>query len=171
MTRYHEKFSPTVRKPRPLPRRHPCPTVVHLGYGYPGGAGQQHEYEYSGTARRVDENTNRRLRCRVRAQQLRPAVLAIAKGRIVMFGCVDPSDTPCRRWQLWSSACALRSKYIEPNKLWLAPDCGLMTIVAICKCKSQIACRCGGRSSAQRSSDCAAACHHSCPLSGGEGKS
>ena len=23
-----------------------------------------------------------------------PAVLSIAKGRIVMFGCVDPSDTP-----------------------------------------------------------------------------
>ena len=57
-----------------------------------------------------------------------PAVLAIAKGRIVMFGCVDPSDTPVPPVAQVVERVRTALKYIEPNNLWLAPDCGLMTI-------------------------------------------
>ena len=35
-----------------------------------------------------------------------PAVLAVAKGRIIMFGCVDPSDTPVPSVASVSNACA-----------------------------------------------------------------
>jgi 5-methyltetrahydropteroyltriglutamate--homocysteine methyltransferase len=46
----------------------------------------------------------------------------------VMFGCVDPSDTPVP--SLTSVVARVREalKYIEPKNLLLAPDCGLMTI-------------------------------------------
>ena len=45
-----------------------------------------------------------------------------------MFGCVDPSDTPVP--SLTSVVTRVRGalKYVEPNNLLLAPDCGLMTI-------------------------------------------
>jgi methionine synthase II (cobalamin-independent) len=47
MTRYHEKvFEYGARAlDRCLEGIH-SQTIVHLCYGYPGGAGQQHEYEY-----------------------------------------------------------------------------------------------------------------------------
>ena len=47
MTRYHEKVFAYGAKAldRCLEGIH-VPTVVHLCYGYPGGAGTQHEYEY-----------------------------------------------------------------------------------------------------------------------------
>jgi 5-methyltetrahydropteroyltriglutamate--homocysteine methyltransferase len=57
-----------------------------------------------------------------------PAVLQIAKGRIVMFGCVDPSDTPVPPVAKVVERVREALKYIEPQNLWLAPDCGLMTI-------------------------------------------
>ena len=57
-----------------------------------------------------------------------PAVLGACKGRIVMFGCVDPSDTPVPPVAKVVERVRTALKYIEPNNLWLAPDCGLMTI-------------------------------------------
>jgi 5-methyltetrahydropteroyltriglutamate--homocysteine methyltransferase len=57
-----------------------------------------------------------------------PAVLAACKGRIVMFGCVDPSDTPVPPVAPVVDRVRSALKYIDPNNLWLAPDCGLMTI-------------------------------------------
>ena len=45
-----------------------------------------------------------------------------------MFGCVDPSDTPVPPVAMVVERVRAALKYIEPDKLWLAPDCGLMTI-------------------------------------------
>ena len=45
-----------------------------------------------------------------------------------MFGCVDPSDTPVPPVDKVVERVRQALKYIEPKNLWLAPDCGLMTI-------------------------------------------
>ena len=45
-----------------------------------------------------------------------------------MFGCVDPSDTPVPPVAYVVERVRTALKYIEPKNLWLAPDCGLMTI-------------------------------------------
>ena len=45
-----------------------------------------------------------------------PAVLAIAKGRIVMFGCVDPSDAPVPSVANVVERVRQALKYIEPEK-------------------------------------------------------
>jgi 5-methyltetrahydropteroyltriglutamate--homocysteine methyltransferase len=45
-----------------------------------------------------------------------------------MFGCVDPSDTPVPPVVNVVERVRKALNYIEPNNLWLAPDCGLMTI-------------------------------------------
>jgi 5-methyltetrahydropteroyltriglutamate--homocysteine methyltransferase len=57
-----------------------------------------------------------------------PAVLEIAKGRIIMFGCVDPSNTPVPPVEQVVQRVRTALKYVKPENLWLAPDCGLMTI-------------------------------------------
>ena len=47
MTRYHEKvFEYGARALDRCLEGIQIPSIVHLCYGYPGGAGQQHEYEY-----------------------------------------------------------------------------------------------------------------------------
>ena len=57
-----------------------------------------------------------------------PAVLEICKGRKIMFGCVDPSDSPVPPLETVVQRVRHALKYIDPANLLLAPDCGLMTI-------------------------------------------
>jgi 5-methyltetrahydropteroyltriglutamate--homocysteine methyltransferase len=128
MTRYHEKVFAYGAKAldRCLEGIH-VPTMVHLCYGYPGG-GQQHEYEYPELLEELLKTKIGGFGVEFARSDYDPAVLAIAKGRIVMFGCVDPSDTPVPPVAKVVERVRAALKYIEPNNLWLAPDCGLMTI-------------------------------------------
>jgi 5-methyltetrahydropteroyltriglutamate--homocysteine methyltransferase len=129
MTRYHEKVFAYGAKAldRCLEGIY-VPTVVHLCYGYPGGAGQQHEYEYPELLTELMKTRIGGFGVEFARSGYDPAVLAIAKGRIVMFGCVDPSDTPLPSVAAVVERVRTTLKYVEPNYLWLAPDCGLMTI-------------------------------------------
>ena len=129
MTRYHEKVFAYGAKAldRCLEGIH-VPTVVHLCYGYPGGAGPQHEYEYPELLEELMKTRIGGFGVEFARSGYDPAVLAIAKGRIVMFGCVDPSDTPVPPVDAVVERVRTTLKYVEPSKMWLAPDCGLMTI-------------------------------------------
>jgi 5-methyltetrahydropteroyltriglutamate--homocysteine methyltransferase len=129
MTRYHEKvFAYGAKALDRCLEGINIPTVVHLCYGYPGGAGQQHEYEYPELLTELMKTRIGGFGVEFARSGYDPAVLAIAKGRIVMFGCVDPSDTPVPPLTAVVERVRTALKYIEPNHLWLAPDCGLMTI-------------------------------------------
>ena len=129
MTRYHEKVFAYGAKAldRCLEGIY-VPTVVHLCYGYPGGAGNQHEYEYPELLQELMKTRIAGFGVEFARSNYDPAVLAIAKGRVVMFGCVDPSDTPVPPMAKVVDRVRTALKYIEPTNLWLAPDCGLMTI-------------------------------------------
>jgi 5-methyltetrahydropteroyltriglutamate--homocysteine methyltransferase len=129
MTRYHEKVFEYGAKAldRCLEGIH-VPTVVHLCYGYPGGAGQQHEYEYPELLEELMKTKIGGFGVEFARSNYDPAVLGICKGRVIMFGCVDPSDTPVPPAAQVLDRVRRALKYIEPNNLWLAPDCGLMTI-------------------------------------------
>ena len=129
MTRYHEKVFAYGAKAldRCLDGVH-VPTVVHLCYGYPGGMGQQHEYEYPELLQELMKTRISGFGVEFARSGYDPAVLEIARGRIIMFGCVDPSDTPVSPIQDVAERVRLALRYVEPDKLWIAPDCGLMTI-------------------------------------------
>ena len=129
MTRYHEKVFAYGAKAldRCLEGIH-VPTVVHLCYGYPGGMGQQHEYEYPELLEELMKTRIGGFGVEFARSGYDPAVLQIAKGKIIMFGCVDPSDTPVPPLAKVVERVRTALKYVEPNNLWLAPDCGLMTI-------------------------------------------
>lgn len=129
MTRYHEKvFEYGARALDRCLEGIRIPSIVHLCYGYPGGLGQQHEYEYPELLAELMKTKIGGFGVEFARSKYDPAVLGICNGRWLMFGCVDPSDTPVP--PLASVVTRVREalKYIDPNNLLLAPDCGLMTI-------------------------------------------
>ncbi len=129
MTRYHEKvFAYGARALDRCLEGITVPTVVHLCYGYPGGAGQQHEYEYPELLEELMKTRIGGFGVEFARSNYDPAVLSVTKGRIVMFGCIDPSDTPVPPLKQVIERARTAMKYIDPPNLWLAPDCGLMTI-------------------------------------------
>ena len=129
MTRYHEKVH--AYGARALDR---ClegirvPTIVHLCYGYPGGAGQQHEYEYPDLFEQLMTTRIGGFAVEFGRSRYDPAVLSICRGRIIMFGCVDPGNSPVPVAADVAERVRDALNYIEPAHLWLAPDCGLMTV-------------------------------------------
>jgi len=129
MTRYHEKvFEYGARAlDRCLDGIH-VQTIVHLCYGYPGGAGQQHEYRYPELLQELMKTKIGGFGVEFARSNYDPAVLSICKGRVIMFGCVDPGESSVPPVAQVAERVRLALKYIEPNNLWLAPDCGLMTI-------------------------------------------
>ena len=129
MTRYHEKvFAYGARALERCLEGINVPTIVHLCYGYPGGAGQQHQYEYPELLTELMKTRIGGFAVEFARSSYDPAVLSICKGRLIMFGCVDPSDTPVPPVASVVDRVRTALKYIEPKNLLLAPDCGLMTI-------------------------------------------
>jgi 5-methyltetrahydropteroyltriglutamate--homocysteine methyltransferase len=129
MTRYHEKvFGYGARAlDRCLEGIH-TPTIVHLCYGYPGGGGRQHEYEYPELLQELMKTRIGGFAVEFARSHYDPAVLSICKGRLVMFGCVDPGDSPVPPVAQVAGRVRAALNYVEPKNLLLAPDCGLMTI-------------------------------------------
>ncbi|HUK61078.1 MAG TPA: hypothetical protein VLV50_17750 [Stellaceae bacterium] len=131
MTRYHEKVSSFAA--RALDR---CldgitvPTVVHLCYGYPGGLNLQHHITYP---RLLDALMTTRIggvSVEFGRSSFDPAVLAPFRERLVLYGCVDPGATPAPSVEQVKRRVSelLDHVAIDPRRVLLAPDCGLMTI-------------------------------------------
>jgi 5-methyltetrahydropteroyltriglutamate--homocysteine methyltransferase len=129
MTRYHEKVA--AYGARSLDR---CiegiriPTIVHLCYGYPGGSGLQHQYEYPELLQQLMRTKIGGFALEFARSNYDPAVLGICPGRLVMFGSVDPGDSPPPPLSAAVDRVRAALKYVEPSQLLLAPDCGLMTL-------------------------------------------
>ena len=129
MTRYHEKVA--AYGARALDR---CiegitiPAIVHLCYGYPGGKDLQHEYEYPEIFPLLLETNIRGFAVEFARSNYDPAILEVCKERLVMFGCVDPSDVPVPPVETVVSRVRQALRYLDPERLLLAPDCGLMTV-------------------------------------------
>jgi 5-methyltetrahydropteroyltriglutamate--homocysteine methyltransferase len=129
MTRYHEKvFEYGARVLDRCLEGIEIPTIVHLCYGYPGGGGRQHEYEYPELLEELMKTKIGGFSVEFARSNYDPAVLGICKGRLVMFGCVDPGDTPVPPVKSVVDRVRTVLKYVEPSRLLVAPDCGLMTI-------------------------------------------
>ena len=129
MTRYHEKVA--AYGARALDR---CiegitiPTIVHLCYGYPGGKNLQHEYEYPELFPLLLETNIGGLAVEFARSNYDPAILEVCRERRIMFGCVDPSDVPVPPVDTVVARVRDALRYLDADKLLLAPDCGLMTV-------------------------------------------
>jgi len=129
MTRYHDKLR--AYGARALDR---ClegirvPTIVHLCYGYPGGGALQHQYKYEGVLPVLMQTRISGFHVEFGRSSFDPKTLQVCGDRIVIFGCVDPGDSPAPTADSIERRIAGVLEVLDPNQVWLAPDCGLMTI-------------------------------------------
>jgi 5-methyltetrahydropteroyltriglutamate--homocysteine methyltransferase len=129
MTRYHDKVR--AHGAKALDR---CldgitvPTIVHLCYGYPGGGALQHQYHYEGILPLLMQTRISGFHVEFGRSSFDPRVLKICGDRIVMFGCVDPGDSPAPTVSEVERRIGQVLDHLDPRQVWLAPDCGLMTI-------------------------------------------
>ena len=129
MTRYHEKVASYGA--RALDR---ClegvtiPTIVHLCYGYPLNQSLQHEYEYPELLEILVDTRIGGFSVEFARSNYDPSVLRGCGDRLVMFGCVDPGDSPLEPVDVVVGRVRAALNYVDSKRLLLAPDCGLMTI-------------------------------------------
>ncbi|HEY7300845.1 MAG TPA: cobalamin-independent methionine synthase II family protein [Xanthobacteraceae bacterium] len=129
MTRYHEKV--LQYGAQALDR---ClegvttPTVVHLCYGYPGGAELQHQYTYPELLDRLIQTRISGFTVEFARSDYDPAILAPYRDRLIVFGCIDPGNSPVPPVEAVRQRVARAIEYLDPERMLLAPDCGLMTI-------------------------------------------
>ena len=131
MTRYHDKV--LAFGARALDR---CldgitvPTVVHLCYGYPGGLGLQHHIAYPRLLDALMETRIGGVSVEFGRSDFDPAVLAPCRDRLILYGCVDPGAAPAPSVDAVKRrvAALLDRVAIDPRRVLLTPDCGLMTI-------------------------------------------
>jgi 5-methyltetrahydropteroyltriglutamate--homocysteine methyltransferase len=129
MTRYHDKVR--AHGVKALDR---CldgitvPTIVHLCYGYPGGGALQHQYRYEGILPLLMQTRISGFHVEFGRSSFDPQVLKICGDRVVMFGCVDPGDSPAPTVAEVERRVGQTLDHLDPRQVWLAPDCGLMTI-------------------------------------------
>jgi 5-methyltetrahydropteroyltriglutamate--homocysteine methyltransferase len=129
MTRYHDKVR--AYGASALDR---CldgitvPTIVHLCYGYPGGGALQHQYHYEDLLPLLMQTRIGGFHVEFGRSTFDAKVLQACGDRIVMFGCVDPGDSPVPSVDSVERRIAQALDVLDPGQLWLAPDCGLMTI-------------------------------------------
>jgi 5-methyltetrahydropteroyltriglutamate--homocysteine methyltransferase len=104
------------------------PTVVHLCYGYPGTGEPQHHYKYEELLPHLMETRIGGFTVEFGRSPFDPTILEICGDRIVLFGCVDPGDTPVEAPQAIAARVRDAMKVLDPHQIVLTPDCGLVTI-------------------------------------------
>jgi 5-methyltetrahydropteroyltriglutamate--homocysteine methyltransferase len=104
------------------------PTVVHLCFGYPGGAGLQHHYTYPELLDRLMQTDIDGFTVEFARSDYDPAILKPYRDRIIVFGCVDPGNSPVPKLDDVKRRVASALEHLDPRRVLLAPDCGLMTI-------------------------------------------
>jgi 5-methyltetrahydropteroyltriglutamate--homocysteine methyltransferase len=129
MTRYHEKvFAYGARALDRCLEGVTVPTLVHLCYGYPGGAGMQHNYTYPELLDRLMDTKIAGFTVEFARSDYDPVILKPYRDRLIVFGCIDPGDTPAPALATVKRRVARALEHLDPERLLLAPDCGLMTI-------------------------------------------
>src|SRR6267154_4641782 len=129
MTRYHEKvFDYGAQALDRCLEGITVPTIVHLCYGYPGGAALQHHYTYPELLDRLMQTRISGFTVEFARSGYDPAILKPYRDRLIMFGCIDPGNTPVPKLDEVRRRVASALEHLEPARILLAPDCGLMTI-------------------------------------------
>jgi 5-methyltetrahydropteroyltriglutamate--homocysteine methyltransferase len=129
MTRYHEKvFDYGARALDRCLEGVTVPTLVHLCYGYPGGATQQHHYTYPELLDRLMQTKIAGFTVEFARSQYDPAILTPYRDRLIVFGCIDPGNTPAPSLDSVKRLVGRALDHLDMERVLLAPDCGLMTI-------------------------------------------
>jgi 5-methyltetrahydropteroyltriglutamate--homocysteine methyltransferase len=129
MTRYHEKvLDYGARALERCLEGVTVPTIVHLCYGYPGGDALQHHYTYPELLDRLMQTRSAGFTVEFARSDYDPAILKPYREKLIVFGCIDPGNTPAPTVEAVADRVRQALEHLDPRRLLLAPDCGLMTI-------------------------------------------
>ena len=129
MTRYHDKvFAYGARALDRCLEGVRVPTFVHLCFGYPGGLELQHQFAYPELLDALLKTRIGGFTVEFARSTFDPVVLKACRDRLVMFEEVDPGDTPAPTVDTVKQRVRQALDHLDPRRLLLAPDCGLMTI-------------------------------------------
>jgi 5-methyltetrahydropteroyltriglutamate--homocysteine methyltransferase len=129
MTRYHEKTAEYGAEA--LDR---ClegvtvPSIIHLCYGYAGSGAQQYHFEYPELLETLMQTRIGGFSLEFARSGYDPSILQICPDRLIVFGCVDPGEGPPEPLDLVIDRVRAALRYVDPSRLLIAPDCGMMTI-------------------------------------------
>lgn len=129
MTRYHDKvFAYGARALDRCLEGVRVPTFVHLCFGYPGGLALQHHFAYPQLLAALLQTRISGFTVEFARSDFDPAALKACRERLIMFGCIDPGNTPAPPLEAVKARVRQALRYLDAQRLLLAPDCGLMTI-------------------------------------------
>jgi 5-methyltetrahydropteroyltriglutamate--homocysteine methyltransferase len=129
MTRYHDKvFAYGARALDRCLEGVRVPTFVHLCFGYPGGLALQHQFAYPELLAALMKTRIGGFTVEFGRSTFDPVVLKPCRDRLVMFGCIDPGNSPAPTVEAVKGRVRQALAHLDPRRLLLAPDCGLMTI-------------------------------------------
>lgn len=129
MTRYHDKvFAYGARALDRCLEGVRVPTFVHLCFGYPGGLALQHHFAYPELLEALLQTRIGGFTVEFARSDFDPALLKVCRERLIMFGCIDPGNSPAPAVETVKARVRAALDYLDPRRLLLAPDCGLMTI-------------------------------------------
>jgi 5-methyltetrahydropteroyltriglutamate--homocysteine methyltransferase len=110
----------------------PGPTAVHICYGWPSGSYKAYKEqkvdwsEYTVLLPLFRDLPNRLVALEFEAPKLDPALLELLPpGKDVAFGVIDIGDRVLETPEHIADRADQALQHIDPNRLWLAPDCGL----------------------------------------------
>ena len=129
MTRYHEKvFAFGAKALDRCLEGIVIPTIVHLCFGYPGGMTLQHQHTYPDLLRSLMGTRIGGFNVEFGRSDFDVSALKACGDRLVMFGCVDPGDSPAPPKETVKARIRQALNVLDPRQIIVAPDCGLMTI-------------------------------------------
>jgi 5-methyltetrahydropteroyltriglutamate--homocysteine methyltransferase len=103
-------------------------TAIHVCYGYPVEGTKVREHGYEELLPCLLESRVEQVSLECAAPGLDPAVLALCPGKEILFGLVDIGSREVENPEAVAERVRRALKHIQPDRLWLAPDCGLVLL-------------------------------------------
>jgi 5-methyltetrahydropteroyltriglutamate--homocysteine methyltransferase len=103
-------------------------TVVHVCYGYPVDGTRVREHGYEELLPHLAQSRVEVLSLECQAPTLDPSLLRLCQNKEVVFGVVDVGMHEVEDPQMMSRRILDAAEHLDPSRLWLGPDCGLLLL-------------------------------------------
>ncbi len=103
-------------------------TTVHVCYGYPIDGPKVREHGYEVLLPFLNESRVDQISLECAAPRLDPSVVKLCGHKEVLFGLIDIGSRHAENPAELARRIRDALRYITPDRLWLAPDCGLVLL-------------------------------------------
>lgn len=103
-------------------------TAIHICYGYPIGGSKVREHGYEELLPLLMESGVDQISLECAAPKLDPSILKLCPDKEVWFGLIDVGSHEVERPRDLADRIHRALQHLIPERLWLAPDCGLVLL-------------------------------------------